>query len=495
MGITENQITRDSFLRGEVISREYSHFSENDCAALEEYLANILRTISLEFLLEIVFTIINELLVNAFKANAKRIFFDKIGKNINDPREYMEGLLDFRNEFGEFKDSMRKSLEKSDYKIQLFIKQEETKLVFWVINNAEMLDQERDRIENRIESSKKIRNLTEAYMENLDTLESSGLGIVLVKLLLKNSGILENNFKVTSENGITKAYFEIPKSVVPINIKEKIRTIIQDKIERIPPFPENISSLLEFIKKSNISIQDVAKKIEKEPALTIEIIKIANSPLYMSRKKFVDLSSAIQLIGLSSLEQILYAAGTKTAFRSMNSKIELIWDHAIRTAFYGQKLLERKKDPNLNKSLIATGGLVHDLGRMALATLDEELILILDKLRVDKQMNHSHFIEEISIGSSHTEIGALLATKWNFPVGLVECILYHHRPWLANAQYRKEVEIIYLADFLANQRRKPINYAVLDPSILESLFFNEQQEIVDFENSLNNSYESYLKEN
>ncbi|MCC5816065.1 MAG: histidine kinase, partial [Leptospira sp.] len=141
MGIINNQIARDSFLRGEVISREYSHFSETDCAALEEFLATILRTVSLEFLLEIVFTIVNELLVNAFKANAKRIFFDKIGKNINDPQEYIEGLMDFRNEFGEFKDSMRESLEKSDYKIQLFIKQEESRLLFWVMNNAEMLDQ------------------------------------------------------------------------------------------------------------------------------------------------------------------------------------------------------------------------------------------------------------------------------------------------------------------------------------------------------------------
>lgn len=483
----------EHFMKGEPVSREYSHFSESDCQDLEIFLGSILRMVSMEFLLEIIFTVLNELLVNAFKANAKRIYFEKIGKDINDASEYEKNLGEFRNEFGEFRMEMIHALERSDYKINLQILNTPDSIQFQVSNNSRILNQEVERINARLESSKKIRNLTEAYSENLDTIESSGLGIVLIKLLLKNTGIIENNFAVFSSENTTTVSFEIPKTVLPSPVKKEILNIIQEKIESIPPFPRHTQQLMEDIKSKKISISQVASEIQKEPGLAVEVLKLANSPIFAPRSPIYNLGDAIHRIGLVNLEKILYALGMKSSFPQNTDKTKVIWDHSVRTAYYAIRLVSHSDfAANINKALVSTGGLIHDLGRMALATIDGKVYKILDQLRVDKILNQSEFIEEISLGSSHSEIGSLLADKWNFPEELKQCILYHHRPWFANSKYKNEVMTIYLADFLANQKRKPMNYAIFDPDILKHFRFANLEELMDFETKISSQYDEYI---
>lgn len=482
-----NDEETQKFLNGKPIIREYIHFSEDDCPDLEVLLASLLRSISLEFLLEIIFTILNELLVNAFKANAKRIFFKQIGKDINNRETYDRGLLKFREEFGSFNRELIDSIEKSEYRINLRIESKNDILKFSVSNNAEILEEERNRIDFRIHSSNEAKNLTDAYYDVLDTYESSGLGIILVKLLLKNSGIHENNFRIESTLNQTVASFEIPKSVIPAETKALISETIQNGVVGIPAFPKKVTNILKTIHKAGSTFPEIAKAIEEDPSISIEVLKLANSPLFTGSGSISNLTDAIRRIGISNIERILYVIGTKRVFLTNNIKIEELWNHAYRTAFYSARLA-KLRNPSSKKDIASLGGLLHDLGRMVLATLEKPIIEILNQLRKDRLMNNSDFIEEISLGTNHTEVGKLLADKWNFPDDICDIILYHHRPWLAKNEHIPETETIYLADFMANFHRKEINYAILDPKILENFGFRTLEKIQEYELVLNKEF-------
>jgi putative nucleotidyltransferase with HDIG domain len=486
-----NEEENRKFLNGEPIYREFLHFSEDDCPGLEALLAGLLRSISLEFLLEIIFTILNELLVNAFKANSKRVFFKQIGKDINKPETYNQGLLEFREEFGNFKKELLTSLEKTEYRIRLKIMNDDSSLKFWVSNNAEILEEERSRIDFRIHSSIEAKNLTDAYYDVLDTYESSGLGIILVKLLLKNSGIHDNNFKIESSPTETVAYFEIPKSIIPLKTKLLIAETIQNGVVGIPAFPKSITKIIQTIHKKGSTFPEIAKSIEGDPSISVEILKLANSPLFTGSGSISSLIDGIRRIGISNIERILYVIGTKRIFDTKNTKIEEMWKHAYKTAFYSFHLAKSRK-PHSKQEVSSLGGLLHDLGRMVLATLEEPIIEILNQLRKDSQMNNSEYLEEISLGTNHTEIGLLLADKWNFPDDIKEIILYHHRPWLAKEENQPECETVYIADFMANFHRRSINYAILDPKILEKFGFTSLREIQEYEQVLK---EKFDKEN
>jgi putative nucleotidyltransferase with HDIG domain len=482
-----------NFSQGKPIERQYFQFSELDCPNLENYLASLLRSISLEYLLEIVFTVLNELLVNAFKANVKRVYFEKIGKNICNKEEYLEGIANFREEFGDLNSGLVDAVENSNYRIQLKLLNEKDKIRFWVSNNASMVEEEMERINTRLISASKVKNLTEAYQDNLDSYESSGLGLVLVQLLLRNSGITENFFSIRSENDITTAYFEIPKEIIPLEMKEKIRNILLDGVEGLPPFPKNISKLLSIVNNKNSTIQKISTEIEKDPGITVEVIKLSNSPLFQVQGQIASVSEAIKRIGLRNIEKILYAAGARSVFPLNNSRVKEIWKHASLTAFMSIHLSQLRK-PHARKELCSIGGLLHDLGRMVLVTLDRYLIEVINNLREDRLMNHSSFIEEITLGANHTDIGLILATKWNFPEELKEIITHHHRPWQSKQSFLAESETVYIADIMANLQRKRTNFAILDPNILEKFSIKSYEQLVEMADDLSLKYSKLLTE-
>lgn len=476
------------FINGDAVEISYIQFSEKDCPPLEAFLASLLRSISMEYLLEIVFTVLNELLVNAFKANVKRVYFDTIGKNIENKEDYSIGLKNFREEFAEFNQEVHSALSKSKYRIQLKIAQNSDKIQFWIINNAKMVDDEIERIKFRLNSSSKFKTLSEAYQENLDSYESTGLGIVLTTLLLRNSGIDKNHLSISSNDDSTVAYFEIPKQIIPFEIREKIKKILLDKVDGLPPFPEKISKLIKVVNDPNSTMMKVANEIEKDPGITIEILKLANSPLFQVQGQISTVSDAIKRIGLRNIEKILYAAGAHRIFPLNSLHVKEIWEHSSMTAFFSMHLSHLKR-PTARRELASIGGLLHDLGSMVVVTLDRSLIEMINELRDTRNMSHSSFIEEISVGDNHTEIGLYLASKWNFPDELKDIIYHHHRPWLSDNLFKTECETVYLADIMSNIHRKSINFALIDPSILRSFSIDSIDQMTRIAEQLRVKYE------
>ncbi|ASV09909.1 hypothetical protein B2G50_18485 [Leptospira interrogans serovar Canicola] len=65
----------ETLLSGKDIDVEYKFVSEEDHQQLYNLLLNILGKIDRLFLTEVISTVLKEILMNANKANAKRIFF------------------------------------------------------------------------------------------------------------------------------------------------------------------------------------------------------------------------------------------------------------------------------------------------------------------------------------------------------------------------------------------------------------------------------------
>jgi HD-like signal output (HDOD) protein len=52
------------------------------------------------------------------------------------------------------------------------------------------------------------------------------------------------------------------------------------------------------------------------------------------------------------------------------------------------------------------------------------------------------------LGFDHTQIGAMLIRKWQFPLVLEQALTYHHQPTLS--QHLLEASIVHIADILIN---------------------------------------------
>lgn len=176
-----------------------------------------------------------ELLSNASKANSKRIYFQEKGLDIFNANDYANGMLTFSTDLGVNKKHFMELVEKEDLYIKLSIQADEN-IKISVSNKAKLTEAEYKRINDKFERAKVYKSMEEA-LTDIDKTEGSGLGIIIIVLMLKQIGLDRDNLIFESENGITTFSISIPLNGVapldPIDSLEPVDPVDLDSLEEI----------------------------------------------------------------------------------------------------------------------------------------------------------------------------------------------------------------------------------------------------------------------
>jgi putative nucleotidyltransferase with HDIG domain len=100
------------------------------------------------------------------------------------------------------------------------------------------------------------------------------------------------------------------------------------------------------------------------------------------------------------------------------------WRHSIGVASCA-RVLSARTGQNPNTAFIC--GLLHDIGRVLLATSYPGHHAEIAAYRTSHDCLWSEAELEV-IGLDHTEIGAALAARWNFPESIQQAVAGHHQP-------------------------------------------------------------------
>ena len=150
-----------------------------------------------------------ELLDNASKANAKRIYFKEHNLDINNEKDYQNGMKDFKSTLDENTLIYQEKLKEGKLQVHLLLSADDI-ITITVSNNTKITDLELHRIKDKIEKTKVYNTMADA-MNDIDQTEGSGLGIITVLIMLKKMGLASDNLKFTTTDTETIATIEIPK--------------------------------------------------------------------------------------------------------------------------------------------------------------------------------------------------------------------------------------------------------------------------------------------
>ncbi|MCU0848991.1 MAG: HDOD domain-containing protein [Spirochaetes bacterium] len=471
----------------EPITITFRFLNEELLITFNTILARFLSMTDHIFLLNSLITVLREVIVNALKANAKRVYFLKMGYDINTQSDYNQGILKFKNNvIGDF-DQIKNDLVKSDFFVSTTFELKDDKLMIEVKNNAAILPEEMKRITFRIDRAKLYNDFTEAYEEIEDNTEGAGLGIVLTVLFLKNMGVNPDLFKIQTDGKDTKAVIIIPSQLKPVDIVTKIKQKIISDIEGIPTFPENIIELQRLCNNPESTIDMISKKVMLDPALTSDVIKLSNSAGFFPSRRIENLNTAIMTIGLKNLNAILVTSNARRILNDRYRSYEQIWEHCNKVAFYSRMIAISQGNTKIVENAFMAG-LLHDLGKIILLSTDLSLTKKIAEIVKDRKISTTTVMEEISIGISHSTIGALIAQNWNFPEFLVEAIRCHHAPLNAKKEFSEVVNVVYLANILCGIEERKYNYYYIDEEILDSAGLLETSKFEDFHQKLINKY-------
>jgi len=450
----------------EPVSIEFRHMGDRTMNLINSLMVKALAATDSLFILNSMTTIVRELAENAQKANAKRLLFRKLGRDIHNQDDYRAVMAEYAVKMKDLARHLEGELEAGDLTVTINFRFEGEDFVVEVENNAPVMEDELARMRVRMDRGSRSGHFMEIYSEIQDSTEGGGVGLVLAIFMLKNMGVDPGNFTVNSAGGKTVVALRIPVNLKPLDITTEIKRQILSDVKGIPTFPETIENLIGLCDDPESTIDTIADAIERDPALTSDVVRLSNSAGFISGKRIYNVVDAVKTIGLKNVRALLLVSSARNIMDSRYEKFEEIWEHCNRVSLYSRFI---SHDYQLTGRFenIATAGLLHDLGMIVLLSTDMALMQRIASITSDRKIINSTILEEVSIGIGHSALGGLIARRWNFPDYLIEAIQHHHSPLDASEEFRDIVYTVYLANILVGVEERKYEYPFIEELVLE----------------------------
>ena len=472
---------------GKKISLSFFYHNKKIINFLNSLFTKILARYDQLFLQSTLITIVRELIVNAVKANSKRLYFQMNNLDITDPDDYLEGMNNFKNYIVRNQEDCENKLKDSEYRVKINVEKNDLGISFTVVNNVPILPGELEKIRDRLVKSRKFNDFSEIYMEVLDESEGEGLGIMLTMLFLRNSGIGEESLKIETQGENTVSSLFVPFELHPVEIRNRIEKQLHDEVNELPTFPENILELQKMCRNPEIPIRRIADKILVDPYITTSVLKLANSAGFITMKRTDNIVDAVKKIGMNNLYAILTATSARKIMENRYSQFTQIWNHCIKVATYSKIIATRFKFFKLI-DIVFLAGLLHDLGKIVLLSTNTDLSEWISDITRRKELRTSTVIEEVSIGISHSDIGEMISRKWNLPEYISITIKNHHSPLNIDAEFRDVVYIVYLANQICGIEDKKYLYEYLEEDVLIKFSIEDDEKFAMLHEEIKKTY-------
>lgn len=209
-----------------------------------------------------------------------------------------------------------------------------------------------------------------------------------------------------------------------------ISDLLKGDIKLASP-PTVYLALQKIIDDPTKTVRDAATIIESDASLAMRLLKIVNSAFYGFPSQISAISTAISMIGVRELQNLVLATVVIERFSDLPGQILCIndfWANNLRCA-----LVARELDALLGKTYTDTAflcGLVHNIGQLVLyrriPVLAREVDLLIQSMPEDELDVPA--IEERVIGFDHYAVGAELCRLWKLPEAVIESIRLHRYP-------------------------------------------------------------------
>jgi len=207
-------IVEDAVQKNKILTLQTYLISDYGEMILRLISAGILERFDRMDLLDIVYSSAKELVINATKANLKRVLFRSLDLDIANPDDYEKGLAHFKENLTEDKILSYKPLFKQyDFPVSATFYYSKDVLNIKVKNNFPLLPFEESRIRDKFQKSISFSSLIDFFMEYGDSTEGAGLGLTMVGILLDQSGIDKHSFSLYSSE---KYYETVAKIEIPL---------------------------------------------------------------------------------------------------------------------------------------------------------------------------------------------------------------------------------------------------------------------------------------
>ncbi|WP_300158510.1 HDOD domain-containing protein [Solidesulfovibrio sp.] len=207
------------------------------------------------------------------------------------------------------------------------------------------------------------------------------------------------------------------------------REEIIQKALAIPQMPMPVQKVLAYIGNPEADLRQLARIIEYDPGLTVNVLRMANSSFFGGGGKVTSVREALMRLGLNRVYQLVIASGvapmTRYEIKGYGLRPGELLEHSVAVATASETLAREL-------GLVApphtfTAGLLVNIGKTALGSFLEVDAGPILTLAHERQIPFEKAEQEI-LGIDHAELGAILLERWSIPTPIVNVVRYRLRP-------------------------------------------------------------------
>jgi len=234
----------------------------------------------------------------------------------------------------------------------------------------------------------------------------------------------------------------------------------------LPSPPHILENLNRCLASNEPSIDEVAKVISGDIAMTAKLLQLANSAFFGLAREVREVSQAIAYLGLATVRDLATAAEAFRSFTSTDPDI-VSWVTELEAHSADVATIASQLTDDRDRAMDAySAGLLHDIGNLVLATTATDKFRSLRASTAGDPIGN----ERELLGATHADLGAYLLTLWGLPYGLVDAVAHSHdasdQPWEMSVTHA-----VHVAEAISEERAGgPVTSPkALDPNYLEAL--------------------------
>ncbi len=243
------------------------------------------------------------------------------------------------------------------------------------------------------------------------------------------SSISEGPMQKKSPGGTPPAPTAGPNDSGIIPIADMRRRI--ERINELPAMPSLAQRIIQLNANPYAHAEDLAKLVERDPSLSAQIVRYAQSPFYGYPGKIASVRQAIsRVLGYDMVMNMALGIAAARPFKlPVDGPLGLgeFWRHATYSATLMQslcKIIPREKRPRPGTAYLT--GLLHNFGFLLLGHLFPKEFNVLSKaIRKEPEIPVVEQ-EQRLLGISHMEMGGWLMEAWNMPEEILVTQREHH---------------------------------------------------------------------
>ncbi len=195
----------------------------------------------------------------------------------------------------------------------------------------------------------------------------------------------------------------------------------------LPTLPGVAVQIITAVNDEDADVESLVRALQRDPALAAKVLRVANSPIYGSRRGVESLQQAVVMLGMKATQSLALSF-------SLVSALKLQSGGALNYAQYWRRCLLAASAAKqvascimpTDKEAVFLAALMQDLGMLVLDRVMPDLYQNLPCSQADSLKLQAYELRRC--GVNHAIIGEWMAREWGFSKRMQSAAAFSHKP-------------------------------------------------------------------